>query len=261
MNRPQRCALDTSTTCSTVPTSPHHPSPDPLPFPRALHCLRAPSHKADVLRDLCCSLPFAETEDQVYRRTRFLGASPLHLHTYVASKVLLHSASSFLGPVRPPETKYEQHPHCHPIIWSRCTSISSLRDFLSTPREVISKVVGRVVSTPTDVPQLPTPPSSHSNVPSPANSMSPVTPPNYEGDTAKIVSSTGSNTMHISSDNISPPYHHVHARKSSSPIPAYTKSQISLDTKHTSPKRTSSAHQHAPVKSNTVYTFARPCVW
>jgi len=73
--------------------------------------------------------------------------------------------------------------------------------------------------TPTDAPQLPTPPASHSNVPSPANSMSPATPPNYEGDSAKIVSSTGSNTMQIPGSNISPPYH-VHRRKSSLPISA-----------------------------------------
>jgi hypothetical protein len=65
-------------------------------------------------------------------------------------------------------------------------------------------------------------------------------------------------TMHISSDNISPPYHHIHARKSSSPIPAHTKTQITIDTKHTSPKENSSAHQHTtPTKLNTVYTFAR----
>jgi hypothetical protein len=117
--------------------------------------------------------------------------------------------------------------------------------------------------TSADVPQLPTPPASHSNVPSPANSMSPVTPPNYEGDSAKIVSSAGSNTMQISGDNVSPPYHHhVHTRKSSSPLSAHTKSHASIDTKHTSPKKTSSGHQHAaPVKSNTVYAFARPCVW
>ena len=39
------------------------------------------------------------------------------------------------------------------------------------------------------------PPASHSNVPSPANSMSPAIPQNYEGDSAKIVSSATSNTM------------------------------------------------------------------
>lgn len=112
----------------------------------------------------------------------------------------------------------------------------------------------------TDGPQLPTPPSTHSGVPSPANSMSPVTPPNYEGDTAKIVSSAGSNTMHIS--GVSPPYHHVHTRKSSSPISAHPKAHISIDTKHISPKKSLNLHQHtAPVKSNAVYAFARPCVW
>jgi len=101
----------------------------------------------------------------------------------------------------------------------------------------------------------------HSNIPSSANSMSPVTPPNYEDNSAKIVSPTGSNTMQISGDNVSPPYHHVHARKSSSPIPTHTESQISIDTKHTSPKKTTS-HQHAaPAKPNTVYAFAHPCVW
>ena len=84
-------------------------------------------------------------------------------------------------------------------------------------------------------PQLPTPPSSHLNVSSPANSMSPVMPPNYEGDSAKIVSSAGSNTIHILGDSVSPPYHHVHTCKSSSPIPVHTKTQVPLDTNHTSP--------------------------
>ena len=116
--------------------------------------------------------------------------------------------------------------------------------------------------TPTDGPQPPTPPASHSNITSPANSMSPVTPPNYKGDSAKIVSSATSNTMQISGDGVSPPYHHAHTRKSSSSIPAHLKSQTSIDTKHTSPKKMSSTHNHStPVKSNTVYVFACPCVW
>ena len=80
-----------------------------------------------------------------------------------------------------------------------------------------------------DVPQLPTPPSSYSNIPSLANSMSLVTPPNYESDSTDIVSSAGSNTMQLSGDNISPPHHHVHARKSSSPIPAHMKTQTPID--------------------------------
>lgn len=90
-----------------------------------------------------------------------------------------------------------------------------------------------------------------------------ITPPNYKGDSAKIASSARSNTMQIFGDNVSPPYRHVHARKMSSPILAHTKTQIPLDTKHTSPKKMSSAHcQYAvPIKSNTIYVFARPCMW
>ena len=60
---------------------------------------------------------------------------------------------------------------------------------------------------PTDPPQPPIPPASHSNVPSLANSMSPSPLPNCEGDSAKTVSSAGSNTMQISGNNLSLPYH------------------------------------------------------
>jgi hypothetical protein len=154
--------------------------------------------------------------------------------------------------------------------------LSTFEQHPGPPREVITEVVDGSLPNlnrcspathfpRTDVPQLPTPPASHSNVPSPAKSTSPVTPPNYEGDSAEIISSTGLNTMHISGDNISPPYHHhVHTRKSSSPIPAHSKPHASIDTKHTSPKKTSSGHQHgAPVKLNTVYAFVHHCrlVW
>ena len=52
---------------------------------------------------------------------------------------------------------------------------------------------------------LSTPPASHSNIPSPANSTSLATPSNYENDNAEIVSSAGSNTIQISSDSVSPP--------------------------------------------------------
>jgi hypothetical protein len=106
-----------------------------------------------------------------------------------------------------------------------------------------------------NVPQLPTPPALHSNVPFPADSMSAVTPPNYTGDSAEIIS-TRSNTMQISGDNVSPPYHHHEHRKSSPPIPAHTKSHASIDTKHTSPKKTLSGHQHSiPIKLNAANTF------
>ena len=131
---------------------------------------------------------------------------------------------------------------------------------LIPPEKLSRRLLADPYPTSADVPQLPTPPASCSNVPSPANSVSPATPPNYEGDGAGIVSSGGSNTMQIFSDNVSPPYHHIHARKSSSPIPAHTKTHSSIDTKHISPKRSSSGHQHiAPVKSNTVYASTRLC--
>ena len=78
--------------------------------------------------------------------------------------------------------------------------------------------------TSTDVPQLPTPPASHLNVPFPANPMSPATPPNCKGDSAKIIYSGGSNTMQISGDSILPPNPHVHARKPSLLILAHATS-------------------------------------
>jgi hypothetical protein len=115
---------------------------------------------------------------------------------------------------------------------------------------------------PNDHPHLPTPPALLSDVSSPANSMSPATPVDTSRSNAKIVSSAGSNTMQIPGDNVSPPYHHhVHTRKSSSPIPAHQKHQH-VDMKRPSPKKSSSAHQHSgSAKSNTVYAYARPCVW
>ena len=85
--------------------------------------------------------------------------------------------------------------------------------------------------TPTNPPQLPTPPASRSNVPSPVNSMSPVTLPNYEGDSMKIVLSAGCNTIHILGDNVS---RHI----------------------------TASIHaNHPPRYQCTVYVCAHPCVW
>ena len=65
--------------------------------------------------------------------------------------------------------------------------------------------------------------------------------------------------MQIFSVNVSPPCCHVHTCKSSSPIPAHTKMHYSIDTKHTSPKRSLSSHQHAvPVKSNAMYALLVP---
>jgi hypothetical protein len=39
-----------------------------------------------------------------------------------------------------------------------------------------------------------------------------MTPPNYEGDSAKIISSGRSNTMQVLGDNVSLPYHHTRAQ-------------------------------------------------
>lgn len=72
---------------------------------------------------------------------------------------------------------------------------SHTRRLCDLPREIAAEVLGRLVPY-----ALGSSPASHSSVPSLANSTPPVTPPNYEDGSAKIVS---------------PPYHHVRARKSS----------------------------------------------
>jgi len=106
-------------------------------------------------------------------------------------------------------------------------------------------------------PQLLTP-TSHSNSPSLNNSISPATPPNYKGNSAKTFSSTGSSKYWTIL------HHHItmYTPKSSSPIPTHMKTQIFIDTKHTLSKKISTAHQHATsVKSNTIYIYspAHPC--
>ena len=79
----------------------------------------------------------------------------------------------------------------------------------------------------------------------------PVIPPNHVDDSANVVSSVRSNIMHILSDNVSLLYHHIQAHKPSLPIPACTKTQIPLDTKHTSPKKTPPL-PHVPCSSTTL---------
>ena len=107
---------------------------------------------------------------------------------------------------------------------------------------------------PTRGPQLPTPPMAHSDVSSPADSMSPTTPPDPSRSNARIVSSTGSNTIQFLGDNVSPPYHHIRTHRSSSPVAAHQKNRH-IDTKHISPKKSSDANP------TTVYVFAQPCIW
>ena len=168
--------------------------------------------------------------------------------------------SPSLWPVRPSEAQHQQ--------WSKHTIIRTRPDASLPPPSSSSTIPSERPSRrssadsytgTTDNTHLPTPPL-HSDASSPAFTMSPSTPPDVSHHNAKIMSSTGSNTMQISGDMLSPPYLHVHSRRSSSPITAYPKSQP-IETRRTSPKKSSHAYQHAaPVKSSTINAFARPCV-
>ena len=66
--------------------------------------------------------------------------------------------------------KHQQYPYSHPILWS--SSMASVPSEKSSWRSSVDSYPA-----PLDPPQLPAPPASHSNIPSPANLMSPVTPP------------------------------------------------------------------------------------
>ena len=89
-----------------------------------------------------------------------------------------------------------------PILWLRYTPISVVDDLYSSFRKIVTKVTGLLVSDTNGSPQ------SRSNGPSPANSVSLVTPSNCEGDSAKIVSSAGFNTMPTFGDSVSSPSPH-----------------------------------------------------
>jgi len=241
---------------------PDKPSPSNIPSPSLAYSIAYAFHHAQ----LTSSVTFA-----TLRLLQRLGMQFIH-HLFIsafmfASNVICNDTDSGSYPAQCTLPAPSSGPFAHPKPSTNniLTAIPSFGPGTppSPPSTTSSVPTNKSSRRSSAVPesQLPTPPSSHSNVPSPVDSMSPATPPNYEGDTAKIVSSAGSNLMQISGDNISPPYHHHHTRKSSSPIPAHPKSQTqTLDTKHTSPKKTSSAHQHA-AKPNTVYAFARPCTW
>lgn len=255
MSTPQRCALDTSTACSTVPTS---PPPRTLLFTSTFTmafkviCDDTYSNGSWCIVDqgmfalreinqmeweMCSYLEWqlnvepsvlVELESMVQRDFKGPGPYPAHY--------TLPAPSS--GPLTHPKPSTSNMPTAIPSFGSSAPPSPPSVTFTVPPEKLLRRLLVESYPTPKDIPQLPTPPSSYSNVPSPENSMSPVPPPNYEGDTEKIVSSTGSNMLHISSNSISPPCHHIHARKSSSPTPVHMKTQISLDTKHTSPKRT-----------------------
>jgi hypothetical protein len=89
-----------------------------------------------------------------------------------------------------------------PALWSRCAPIS-VGDLHGSFGEIVAKVFGLAVPNISGSPQLPT---SHSNDPSPANSVALVSPPNYKGDSAKIVFSTGPNATLVLGTTVSPPY-------------------------------------------------------
>jgi len=176
---------------NNLPHCPDQPPPSsaPTPPPSLAHFIAYALHRTRLTSSVTFAALYLAA---LYSAALYLAA------LYLLQRLKTPTAISSFGPGAPPSP---------PSATSSIPSENSSRQ---------SSV--KSYPTPTDVPQLPTPPSSHSNVPSPANSMSPATPPNYEGDSAKIVSSATSKMMQISGDNVSPPYHHVHARKSSSPI-------------------------------------------
>ena len=67
--------------------------------------------------------------------------------------------------------------------------------FPISPEKLLQRSSVGTYPAPVDPPLLPTPPSSHSNIPSPANSMFLIALLNYKGDSMRIVSSAGLNTM------------------------------------------------------------------
>jgi len=166
MRRLQRRALAMSTTCSIIPTS----------------------------RPIICSGPPLSL---VYFTTYALHHTPLAVPPGTTSSFLrsrdqvpIWHTTPFLRllwTIRAPEAKYERHSHCHPILRSQGPFISTIAVPSIPSEKSLRRPLVETYPTPTDIPQLPTPLASHSNVPSPANSMSPATP-NYEGDGANIVS-------------------------------------------------------------------------
>jgi hypothetical protein len=74
----------------------------------------------------------------------------------------LYSVRPFIWPFRAPEAEHQQHPHRYPILWPRCTSISTIdRLFNTSAGEAVAEVVGRLLRCRNGSPQLPTPPASH----------------------------------------------------------------------------------------------------
>ena len=178
----------------------------------------------------------------------------------------------------PPNASIATH-HCHVIVCSPRSALHQyrrMRKLKSPCQSGISLVQGpekpsrrppvNPYLVPVDSCCHPTSPPSRSNIPSPANSMPLVTPPNREGDSAKTVSPAVSNIVQMPGDDVSPPYHHVHTRKSSSSTPAHPRTHTSTDTKHTSlsyssrsfpPSSPPPLHSNVPSPANSMSLVTR----
>lgn len=133
--------------------------------------------------------------------------SPHPSCTLLAKKVVLWSTQSIANS----EIRQNSHPDT-----IRPPGPLGAPPLVATQEKSLWRLSGKSYPTPADPPQLSTPPTSHSNASSLINLMSPPTPPNYEGNSVKTISSTGLNMTQILGNNVSSPYHHAHTCKSSS---------------------------------------------
>lgn len=202
----------------------------------------------------------AQRRAQCARGTRIHGSEGFQGSRTIPGS--LYSASSFLGPTHPPETEYKQHAHCHPIIWFQCTSISSLCNLHSTPREAVAKVVGRVVSHT----------KGHTSI---ANSPFLVLECPLPGELNVSCPSPQLRGRHGEDSLFYRLQHVAHLQQQHLPaMPSHTRPQIVFTntSAHEDPdfirhqaylaEENTDAHQHTSVKLNTVYAFPRRrCAW
>jgi hypothetical protein len=192
------------------------------PRPPTFHHIRPPPYQTHSLCDLCCTLPFAEIGDQVCRRARFLWDC-LHISAFMIASIpqefVMMVRQDFKGTAPYPAHYALPAPSSGPFVHPRPstnytpTAIPSFGPGAPpSPPSATSSIPSEKPSrrssadpypAPADHNHLPTP-LLHSDLSSPTNSMSPVTPLDPSRSNAKIVSSTGSNTMQMSSDIISP---------------------------------------------------------
>ena len=130
-----------------------------------------------------------EFESMVQRDFKGPGPYPTHYALFAPSS----------GPFAHPKPRTTNIPTAIPSFDPGTPPSPSITPPIS-PESLLKWLLDKLYPTPTDPPQLPTPLASHSNAPSPADSMSPITPPNYESESVGIVSSTGSSTIQIPGD-------------------------------------------------------------